>query len=427
MKRIIALLLLIVSILSLTGCAGMLEDEYLSISEHNYASSTTTPEAVIPEITDYNGIINAITGMIYSYREERTFRFSNYSGNVEDDVSEACAEIMNDSPIGSYATYYVNYTINKYVSYSEADISIIYKKTRDQVAGLKTAHDIDTYEQYLEYAFRYNSDHIALKVSDENITEESTREFLENLYYENPSFAMVWPEMTITCYPAEGKDKIVEVKAEYPYIASLMSAMKTRLRVKVSDYAEECDKESEYETLANMCHILTSNCIYTDSNMTAEKYNMSDSLNSAYGAVITTNASSEGYALAFKMMCDELDIECYVVKGKLNENVHVWNIVKYDGDYFHIDPALHNSWNVLLKSDEEILLDHWWDNSLYPKCERSLFPSATTTPVDAPDTQDAPSDENGGVALAASSEADGLADEIPVREEPVTETGNTAN
>lgn len=74
-----------------------------------------------------------------------------------------------------------------------------------------------------------------------------------------------------------------------------------------------------------------------------------------YCALITKEASCEGYAEAYMMLCTFADLPCYYVIGynPLGSG-HSWNIVEVDGHYYHVD-TMHMDINkdqaLFLKSD----------------------------------------------------------------------------
>jgi hypothetical protein len=108
------------------------------------------------------------------------------------------------------------------------------------------------------------------------------------------------------------------------------------------------------------------------------------------GALISGSAVCEGYAKAFKLLCDRAGLSCIMVTGmsvspaSQKEGFHGWNIVKLDkactgssaAKCTHVDLT----WNSNCRgpsdtcrdyfnlTDEEIAKDHTWDTSLYPAC-----------------------------------------------------------
>lgn len=64
----------------------------------------------------------------------------------------------------------------------------------------------------------------------------------------------------------------------------------------------------------------------------------------AYGALMEGKAVCQGYAFAFKMLCDKAQIPCWVVTGQYNEP-HAWNYVYLDGEYYQVDVTLDDGNN----------------------------------------------------------------------------------
>lgn len=63
-----------------------------------------------------------------------------------------------------------------------------------------------------------------------------------------------------------------------------------------------------------------------------------DDLRSIYGALVLKKAVCAGYARAYMYLMQQLGIECMYVRGDCSgEGRHGWNIVKLEGDYYHVD------------------------------------------------------------------------------------------
>ena len=97
------------------------------------------------------------------------------------------------------------------------------------------------------------------------------------------------------------------------------------------------------------------------------------------GPFLEGSAVCEGYARAFKLMCDEMGIPCIMVTGvATDENItgnHAWNIVRKGKNNYHVDMTWNSSvykssdfplyYNV---SDAFIEKDHTWNKVLFPRC-----------------------------------------------------------
>lgn len=63
-----------------------------------------------------------------------------------------------------------------------------------------------------------------------------------------------------------------------------------------------------------------------------------DDMRSIYGALVLKKAVCAGYARAFQYLMQQLGIECIYVRGTCaKEERHGWNIIKLEGDYYHVD------------------------------------------------------------------------------------------
>lgn len=57
----------------------------------------------------------------------------------------------------------------------------------------------------------------------------------------------------------------------------------------------------------------------------------------SYGALVNKKSVCEGYAKAFKLLCDRSGIPCVIIGGVSNGENHMWNYVKLDGKYYLVD------------------------------------------------------------------------------------------
>lgn len=101
---------------------------------------------------------------------------------------------------------------------------------------------------------------------------------------------------------------------------------------------------------------------------------------SAYGCLVDGKAVCEGYSKAFAMLCQSSGIPCINVIGNANDGsskteAHMWNMVKLDGNWYHIDVTWDDPKGIFgsdyLKydyfnvSDEMIKSDHQATKNMY--------------------------------------------------------------
>lgn len=124
---------------------------------------------------------------------------------------------------------------------------------------------------------------------------------------------------------------------------------------------------------------IVSNTAYDHENY--KRNTLSEDAFEEYGCLVLGNAVCEGYAEAMKLLCDLAGIECIIVAGTSVSNSaegHAWNIVKIDGEYYHLDATNNDTMTkdgteILIYSyfnltDSEMMKFYEWETSQYPKC-----------------------------------------------------------
>lgn len=107
----------------------------------------------------------------------------------------------------------------------------------------------------------------------------------------------------------------------------------------------------------------------------------------AYGVLTKGIGVCLGYAQATKLLLNKAGIEAVVVIGTAygvgGWNAHAWNIVKLDGEYYHLDVTfddpypdsgdLVDNYRYFNLTNEEISKDHTWDMNQFPKCTKEFI------------------------------------------------------
>lgn len=103
---------------------------------------------------------------------------------------------------------------------------------------------------------------------------------------------------------------------------------------------------------------------------------------SAYGLFANQIAVCSGYTGAFTALLDAAGIENYVVTGTAKGVGHAWNIVKVDGQYYHVDTTWDDpvpdrpnevQYDYFLKPNGE-MYDHSWKPDDFPPVAKEAYP-----------------------------------------------------
>lgn len=102
----------------------------------------------------------------------------------------------------------------------------------------------------------------------------------------------------------------------------------------------------------------------------------------AYGALVNRLAVCDGFSSAFSLIANEFGFRSMLVEGKSNHNGaknidHAWNIIEYEGKFYHLDVTWDQSAYSLFKeypyfyfglTDDEVAIDHEWNYKQTPTC-----------------------------------------------------------
>lgn len=103
---------------------------------------------------------------------------------------------------------------------------------------------------------------------------------------------------------------------------------------------------------------------------------------SAYAVLHENKGVCQGYALLALKMLQHLGVETQYVVGEVYTGGHAWNLVKVDGNWYHLDTTWNDPtpdrqnvvrYEYFLIDDAKMELDHTWIQSDYPKASNTKF------------------------------------------------------
>lgn len=107
----------------------------------------------------------------------------------------------------------------------------------------------------------------------------------------------------------------------------------------ISEMKTELEGKTDIEKEKYVYDYIFYNCVYNDTDTLA---------GSVYGTLINHVGRCEGFCKSFMWCMREMGIECMCVSGNeswISNSIyakHSWNIVKIDGEYYHLDVTIDN-------------------------------------------------------------------------------------
>lgn len=155
-----------------------------------------------------------------------------------------------------------------------------------------------------------------------------------------------------------GMDTIVKMSSvmqEREYEDSLK-----KLNSKVDEILKSVPKGlSEYERELFIHDYIIGNCKYCksqDFKRPWERY-------TCLGCLVKKEAVCEGYSKATQLLMSRLGLQCRTITGSRGNEQHMWNMVRVDGDWYHLDVTWDcteelNRYSYFNVTDEVIKYDH---------------------------------------------------------------------
>jgi hypothetical protein len=357
------------------GCASILEGEETIVTSH---TALARPETTAPsvEARDFDELRAAVLGFVESHDDSGVVSVYGYDGDIDDDVARACREVSGDTPIGAFAVSDMVWSVSKIVSYYEVEVNIAYKRTRSQLDGMVMASSQRFLRSELLNIMSRYSETAIINTRLGDITEDDIRGYIEEIYYENPLEVIMLPVVGAEIFPDSGNERIVEITLGQRNPSGISLTYTAGLVRAARNIAEAASGESDGEILLDLLERLTDSSDYDADAARIGQYSTQNFNATAYGALVYGTAIGEGYAMAYKALCDELGLECVVALGAKDDYTHAWNIVRVNDDYYHIDASMcdvNGLGTAFLKSDAEMAEGGYtWDAGRYPTCSGPL-------------------------------------------------------
>lgn len=207
------------------------------------------------------------------------------------------------------------------------------------------------------------------------------------------------------CYTEDTGSGIIKVTINMKLTGEELNDAKARLEERVQSIVDNAPQGgSAYEKELYIHNWLIENCRYDEE---AAELHKSETVRAneqnAYGAIVEGRAVCEGYARAFQLLCDRLDVPCWVIQGRAEgfgdgENTnHIWNCVQLDGEWYQVDVTWDDFDMEEVSDDEQYIYfnlttdmmceDHtiapqyseytpgsdWWYNGFVPQCSSTYY------------------------------------------------------
>jgi len=354
--RFLAVVLAISMMLS--GCASLLSRDFTSITPHSTTPTADGGDPSVIRAENYQGLVNALVYFVASGMENGSIRIYNDWEDMESDLEDACLEVVQEDPLGAYCVDYIKCSLDPVVAYYEADISITYRRTREQVTSIVTATGTTAIRSELQQALSSFAPECVLRISYFDGDEDYIRTLCREAYLSTPDTALDMPELTISVYPETGRQRIVEILLSYHLDAQELVRRQAQLDQAQAQLLLGLKSTQANAQLLEMTETLLSGCNYQPG-----------SGSTAYHALVEEQADSLGLSLAMALLCQKLGLGYEIVEGALNGSPHCWIVVSTEAGWRHLDLTSFTGAEDSFHTDQELeSLGYFWNRDAIPAC-----------------------------------------------------------
>jgi hypothetical protein len=202
----------------------------------------------------------------------------------------------------------------------------------------------------------------------------------QKVYRENPEFFYLSGSINVTYTLDSISHTLAAMTVKPDYWDSMANLSSSELAAMIDDVdaivdnvADQIDAQTSvpWKQLLLLHEYLVRNIRY---DVTLNQDN-----NHVYSALVDHLTLCQGYAQSFQLIAQRLGFAVIMVLGEADGIGHAWDIVKLDGNYYHIDvtfddptpdggaddPVQHV---YFLRSDSRMAGSHAWEKSDYPAC-----------------------------------------------------------
>ena len=314
--------------LALTGCASLSASTYTVVEPHaehpNLGEDSSTLKA-----STYSELVNGVLFFVSQGMEEGIIQLTDYHGDVEEDLNRACLEVAKDDPLGAYAVDFIKNDYTTVITTYEATITISYRRSQEQISSLVNITGTSAIQEEAAQALLEFRDQLALRVGYFTGDAAAVEEQVRQAYYDTPAAALGMPVCTVSLYPETGAQRIVEILLEYPQDTALLRRRSGQLQERAEELVAPLLTQNQ--SAARRLNLLL--------ELLPQAVKPGGQGSTAWDALLGEGADSQGLALAFQLLGDQMSLDSDIVEGTLEGVPRFFNQVTLSGEPVYVDLA----------------------------------------------------------------------------------------
>lgn len=337
--------------LLLTGC-GWMDGSYSSVTPHKV--NVQAPEQEMPAVRNLAQMKTVLGGLVEKGAESGSFSVEDFDEAVLDErMASAIEYVLEKHPVGTYALESVSYELGTAGGVSAVAVTLTYNRSVEEIRAIVPVSGMEQAKERMTQALRDFDSALVLRISD--FKDMDFGQLVSDFAIENPDVVMEIPQLTVSVYPQEGTDRVVDLRFAYQTGRDTLYTMRDYVEPVFRSAALYVSSEEESDSV-KFARLYT---FLKERN----DYQVKTSIVPAYSLLRHGVGDSKAFALVYAAMCRRAELDCRVVNGTRNGEPWFWNLICVDEAYYHVDVLGSSGFAQLTDAQ---MGGYVWDYSAYP-------------------------------------------------------------
>lgn len=332
------------------GCSWM-DGSYSSVTPHKVKDQALEQE--IPVVRNLAQLKTVLGGLVEKGAESGSFSVEDFDAAVLDERMQSSIEyVMEKHPVGAYALEAVSYELGTAGGVSAVAVTLSYNRSVEEIRAIRPVDNMQQAQEKIAQALTDFESSLILRIAD--FQQMDIGQLVNNFGLENPNMVMEVPQVTVSVYPQEGTERVLDLRFSYQTDRDTLRTMR--------DYVEPVFASAALYVSSEETDSIKFARLYTFLKERND-YQVKTSIVPAYSLLRHGVGDSKAFALVYAAMCRRAELDCQVVNGTRNGEPWFWNLICVDEAYYHVDVLSFGGFAQLTDAQ---MGGYVWDYSAYP-------------------------------------------------------------
>lgn len=360
MRRIGIVIMMMVSLLALSGCSW-LDGSYVHLTPHRAQTDSFSEEGLTAKNeAEFRRILEK---MVSSGQESAVI----YAADLEMDeidriMRRAETYILESYPIGAYAVEEISFELGIGGGKTAVAVKAAYHHTAAEIQRIPRLKDMEEAAAAVEESLRDCDPRTVFFV--ESYQEADLSQLVQNLAQTYPEAVMETPRVEENVF-GRGASRVVELLYTYENSRDALRQMQTQVKpVFDSAVLYVSGEGSDNQKFGQLYGFL----------MERYDYQVETSITPAYSLLRHGVGDSRAFATVYAAMCRMAGLNCQIVTGTRQGEPWVWNMVFDEEQPYHVDLLACSQLGGYRELTDGEMTGYVWDYSAYPESNPKPVP-----------------------------------------------------